>query len=154
MTAETTTATLDASDPLSHPDFLPCNDPRLDTKWDPPSVYVPNLVYLLHRLGGPDSISSDFECPSQVTSDYGRTLVEVLRPEFKTSDDGFTLFIQGWHSGESILDVIFDVPARWHLGEWTVTSVMSADIFCASAELAREVALLCNRMVGERLAYR
>jgi hypothetical protein len=152
MTTETTSTTLDASDPLSHPDFVACNDPRLEAKWDKPVVYVPNLVYLIHKLGGPDNISEDHEFPSVIT-EYGTTIVEVVRWPGKDAGEPFGLFVEGWHH-ESCLTVLFDVPAKWHLGDWTVNTVMDADIFSASAELDREVALLCNRMVGERLADR
>src|SRR4051794_28655270 len=131
MTMQATVG-LDPHDPLEHPDFLACNDPRLETKWEHPTVYVPSLVYMLHRLGGPANISDDFMSPSQITSESGTILAEVVMT--KEADDGFSIFVGEWHRKDTFLTVVFDVPARWHFGGWMVNTVMSEDIFCASAD--------------------
>lgn len=140
----------DPADPTSHPDFVGCDHPL--TKWEPPTVYVPSLVYLLHRLGGPENIADGRYSESAIYTTHGTVIAEVSRTA--NGDGSFSLCVDQWHYNKTCdcLTVIFNVPAQWHLGEWEVETVMCMDEFCNSAELAREVALLCNRMVGCALA--
>jgi hypothetical protein len=137
------------SRPLDHPDFVSCDDPRSEAAWDCPTVYVPNLVYLLHRLGGPANLCDDFGHPSKLSTQRAQTIEAV---GWRNKDESFCLHVSGWHRQAEDLTVMFGVPAQWHLGEWTVSCVMHYDTFCCSEQLARDVALLCDRMIGEGLA--
>lgn len=142
-----------AFDPLRHPDFVPCLDPRLESGHARPTVYVPSLVYLLHILGGPGNVSEDFTEPTEMRAGTtGAVIVEAVRPKID-DDGGFQLFIDNWHkSYEHSLAVVFNVPAKWHLGEWEVSVVMAEDIFSATTDLDRDIALLCDKTIGQALA--
>src|SRR5262245_39987858 len=80
--AERCSAKYLAAHPCQHPDFLACNDPRWDDgslKHAAPTVYVPNLVYMLHRLGGPENISEEPGASSYLNGGWRQsTVVEVF----------------------------------------------------------------------------
>jgi hypothetical protein len=124
-------------------------------KYESPVVYVPSLVYMLHRLGGPQCIEEMEEYgggKSVVYDGVGCKVAEVQR----VSRDGepVQFFVEEWHIGgngygsEKLLSVHFSLPEKWHLGEWTADFAMDCDTFSPDAETTRQIALLCDRTIG------
>jgi hypothetical protein len=138
------------SDPMSHPDFVLCNDPRLDTPHPRPIVYVPSLVYLVHRLGGLGGISGDYLDPS-ILRVGGRVIVEAIA-DINEKTDRWWLDLVNWYPAAPLLSVSFELPARWHLAEWAVAHVSSEDTFSLSTELDTLIAKYCDRRIGRSLA--
>jgi hypothetical protein len=150
-----TTRELIAFRPLDHPDFGHCADPRVIAGHAHPVVYVPNLVYMLHKMGGPFNVSDVFGEPTSLEVGHNNaTVVEAVIPGGIDADGGFNLHLSEWHRSKSehLLTIIFDVPAKWHLGEWEVEVVMREDMFSSTAALDREIAELCDSTIGQELA--
>jgi hypothetical protein len=142
-----------AFDPKSHPDFLLCDDPRLKVKRERPVVYVPNLVYLVHRLGGPHNIATFDDREREDTElRIGHTLIVKASIWKHHTDGAWTLHLDDWHRTEKLLTIVFRVPPKWHLGEWAVEHVGIMDTMSASADLDRQAAEHCDRYIGMSLA--
>lgn len=145
--------------PSCHPDFLACNHPRLENyeaRYLP--VYVPSLVELVHRLGGieniPDSGREREFCSSMILADTENEIearAEVVR---WVKGDTTELWITQWHPNRDmfLLEVHFSIPERWAAGDWQVGYVADQDIIAATDAIRLEIARLCNRAVGMRLA--
>jgi hypothetical protein len=159
-TSTTKARELIMTDPGSHPDFLACNDPRLDSKVNKSgTIYVPNLVHLLFLLGGPQNVrkrcqEADSLAHSMDVRIIGRHgHVQWLGDDVWKPGSGFVLSVSGWHPRECGLGVIFGVPPKWHLGEWDICHVSIYVVFSATDELDRLVAECCDELIGYHLAF-
>jgi hypothetical protein len=161
--------TLIETEPGKHPDFVPCDDPRLVSKArrsEP--IYVPNLVHLLFRLGGPLNVwrlcqdSVPFWAPAEFkyagvypqTMDFKAIGVHIQWFAIEAWKPGspFSLALSGWHPHEHGLFAIFEIPPKWHLGDWKIASVSIWDSYSLSADLDALVAECCDDFVGRLLA--
>lgn len=142
-----------SGDPTAHPDFYGCEEPSENHKHEHPIVYVPNLVHALHRLGGPANceVDGDSVGAHYLKDDSGEKVCTIDGGGSKP-DGSSSVMVYDWHWAMKELSVVFELPAKWHLGEWSVAYVMSIDMFSGTTELERDVALLCDQMIGQRLA--
>jgi hypothetical protein len=137
---------------MSRPEgFVPCNDPILEGPGanEPIPFYVPNLVYLVHRLGGMEVLPDSSWGVTDLKGKYGERIVEVQ--SFKT-ESGWVLTVSHWRDDDRFLDVLFGVPEKSHLGDWEVLHVMSEDMMVPTHELRLAFALDCHKTVGLKLA--
>jgi hypothetical protein len=148
-------------EPSRHPDFVNCDDPRLEGENHAAGlpVYVPSLVELVHRLGGLDNIPIDFTGDDFVSvtllpDGAHETDARVFVGRFEHKG-GTVLDISHWHPNHemSLLGAHFIVPEKWATGEWEVGYVSNQDIFALTDGVRLEVARLCNRAVGMLLAH-
>ena len=149
-----------ASNPQDHPDFgmQPTDHPAVRP------MLLPNLVTLIHRMGGLDAIP-DVRAEGPVTHlpdldvlfgvpDGGRYSAMLrdrrshcVYAELSRRGPG-TLIVEEWHPHDPLLRVEFGLPADWAAGAWTVTRVVSDDMCSATAELDALAAASCERRIG------
>jgi hypothetical protein len=149
-----------ASNPQDHPDFgmQPTDYPAVRP------MLLPNLVTLIHRMGGLDAIP-DVRAEGPVawipaidilaSVPDGERFSAMLRDRqshhvhaelYRMGPN--TLMVEGWHPHDPYLCISFDVPADWAAGAWTVREAVSEDMFSATAELDALVAASCERRIG------
>src|SRR5262245_17981315 len=120
-----------ASNPMDHPDFVPC-----DLATDRPlrSLLMPNLVALIQRIGGLDAIPDRMSAPPPDFSHVDVAIAldgiwyEALLRDRKShrvyaelSRLGENLEVSGWHPHDSNLTIAFNLVADWAAGAWTIT---------------------------------
>src|SRR5262249_3023901 len=97
-------------DILDHPDFVEHDDPRVRADRERATVYVPMLVYLLQRLGGPENSNGRVDDRGGIENDPVRyRLRDSCRVVFKFEADevGGQWFLQisGWHPASLFLRI-------------------------------------------------
>jgi hypothetical protein len=133
-----------------HPGFGSCSDPRLDVRprANPPALMLPmpNLVWLVRRLGGIDAIPEGWpDAETWVLKEGGRTILRLSRAGPRE------LAAEGWHPGCPALVVTLHLPEDWPDSPWSVGLVMGDDLFPTTDELRCLAARALDRHVGEIL---
>jgi hypothetical protein len=155
-----------ASDPFDHPDFVPCNDPRADGRHRGQTLFLPNLVALIRRLGGPDAIPDRMHEPLPAGDGLRAIDWEVLWAndhkygvmlKDRTSHLVYAelsrlgvncLEVEGWHQRELGLSLTFEIPADWSGGAWETPVASIQDTFSATAELDALAAATLDYWLG------
>jgi hypothetical protein len=160
-----------AMDPGDHPDFVCCDDPRLEpgnkAGRKDSTLFMPNLVELIRRIGGLDAIPDDWTGGFRPLYDSGdpRGVVEWTetrghneRAMLKDLRSGRlyavfyrwenSLWVIDWHPREGHLDLNFDIPADWSASAWDIPQAMIEDTFTASYDLDRLVAEALDYWIG------
>jgi hypothetical protein len=160
-----------ASNPHDHPDFVHCGDPRFEpgnkAGRKDSTLFMPNLVELIRRIGGPDAIPDDWtedfepllasddprvsitwdECQGVESKAMLRDL-RSRRPYATLYRWGTSLWVESWHPREANLDLHFDIPADLSVSAWGIPSAMIQDIFAASYDLDRLAAEALDYWIG------
>jgi hypothetical protein len=151
-----------ASNPADHPDFVECDRPTDHPKLQ--SVRMPNLVALIRRMGGVDTIP-DQGAPGRGIDrpyfDIWHSMPDRLRYHAILRDSkshrvyaevhrmgADNLIVQEWHPHDTGLAIIFGLPADWTAAPWSVELVQIADIFSSTTELDALVIASCDRFIG------
>jgi hypothetical protein len=141
------------SDLYSHPDFVVCDDPRLDSKTGNKAgdeatglFLLPNLVRLIRRIGGVDAVpeTEDSEGRWVLGDGYRRSVLTLSRLHG-------SLVAEGWHPRCPALTAIFDVPDDWSGSPWRLSVVMGDDLFPTSYDLERLAVEALDHHLGEIL---
>jgi hypothetical protein len=155
-------------DPDDHPDFVPCDDPRCGSRnkagRKDPAVFLPNLVELIRRIGGPGGVPDTrdgaeggplelhLRGPWEVCSRDGGTYAAMLkdkrsgRVHAELCRIGDRLMVQDWHPRQGLLHLIFTIPADWSASAWELPFTARDDDHSASYDL--------DRLAAEALDYR
>jgi hypothetical protein len=160
-----------AMNPKDHPGFLHCGDPRFEPGKEAgskhPAVFMPNLVELICRIGGPDAIPESWSEDDDPIPDLDDPRAAVAWDECRGVESkamlrdlrsrrpyavlhrwGPTLWVESWHPREVNLDLHFDIPADWSASAWEVPGAMIHDIFSVSYDLDRLVAETLDYWIG------
>jgi hypothetical protein len=135
-------------EPRKHPAFVSCDDPRLDARWEDPTLSLPNLVRLIQRIGGIDAIPDPYPEEAWVLKDGADTILELSRSGARR------LNVEGWHPRCPALVLMFDLPEDWSGSPWRLSVVMGDDLFPTNADLERLAARALDHHVGEILDSR
>jgi hypothetical protein len=160
-----------ASEPRDHPDFVCCINPRCDaqnkTGRKDSTLFMPNLVELIRRIGGPDAIPDDWtedlrplldlddprssilwdECRGQESKVMLRDL-RSRRPYLTMYRWKDGLWVTDWHPRETFLTLLFDVPTDWSAAPWASRYVSIEDTHTASYDLDRLAAETLDYWIG------
>jgi hypothetical protein len=160
-----------AMEPRNHPDFVCCIDPRCDSRnktgRKDSTLFLPNLVELIRRIGGPDAIPDDWkQRPSPFYShddprcavwwaECGGHAHRVMLRDLRSRRPYLTMYrwtdrlwVTDWHPRETDLDLLFDIPADWSAAAWGLPFVCIEDIITASYDLDRLAAEALDYWVG------
>jgi hypothetical protein len=161
-----------AMEPRDHPDFVHYGDPRCESAVkagrEDPALFMPNLVELIRRIGGPDAIpnhrdpglvpllSHDDPRWDVLWEEEGWTTGYTAMLRDLGSRRGYatlyrmnnSLFVHDWHPREDFLQVTFDIPADWSVSAWGLPTVMIEDVFTASHDLDRLAAEALDYWIG------
>jgi hypothetical protein len=145
---EMTPAEFLESDLLHHPGFVGSGDPRLDARWEHPTLSLPNLAALIRRIGGIDALPDRWPEEAWVLK-VGRDIVLEL-----SRSDARTLVVEAWHPRCPALMLMFKLPDDWSGSPWYLSVVMGDDLFPTDADLERLAARALDHHVGEILDSR
>jgi hypothetical protein len=160
-----------AMDPREHPDFVNCSDPRCESHSETGRkdaiLFMPNLVELIRRIGGPAAIPDledktdadgfvDFAWADEweIMRRDGRDNAAMLKDlgsgrthvELHRLDDW--LFVEKWHPKEASLSLAFDIPADWSASAWDAPLATIDDVMMASYDLDRLAAEALDDWIG------
>jgi hypothetical protein len=151
------------SDPNDHPDFVDHGDEFEHPA--PPPLFMPNLVALIRRMGGPDAIPDVMDqhgcllrnsAPAipgmHVELKHGAFLVDRWSHRIYADVnrlDPDTFQISGWHPRDRFLEIILHPPTDWTVGAWTCGCVSIMDMFSNSPELDALAMASCDWFIGE-----
>ena len=157
-------------DPRDHPDFVACDDPRCKSAnkaGQDGTLFMPNLVELIRRIGGPDAIPDDWDHESrpigcdddprgaawwaECQAHEHKVMLKDLRsrrPYLTLYRWDKSLWARGWHPRGTDLDLLFDIPADWSAAAWGLPFVSIEDMMTASYDLNRLAAAALDYWIG------